>query len=47
MPKMYMPVVDDRLELPLAPPMYSRGAVNNWRIDQGITRGMKVVEVVL
>ena len=47
MPKMYMPVVDDNLELPLFPPMYSRGAVSHWQRDQGITRGMKVVEVIL
>jgi len=47
MPKMYMPVVDDNLELPLAPPMYSRGAVDHWKKRKGIAGGMKVVEVIL
>lgn len=45
MPKMYMPVVNDDKELPLAPPMYSRGAVAHWGRQNGCTKVMKVVEV--
>lgn len=30
MPTMYMPVTDDRLELPLAPPFETKAAAARW-----------------
>ena len=46
MPKMYMPVTIDEYELPLAPPMYSRGAVDHWSRQTGCSR-MRIAEVVV
>lgn len=47
MPKMYMPCATDEISLPLAPPMYSRGAVDHWGKRHGCLHDMKVEEVYL
>lgn len=47
MPVMYMPVTNDEYELPLAPPMYSRGAVDCWGRKSGCAGGMRIVGVKL
>ena len=44
MPLMYMPVTSDELELPMSPPMYSRGAVEHWGRKNGCP-GVRVVGV--
>lgn len=56
MPTMYMPVTNDELELPLAPPMPSRAQVarwggispnnGNWQ-TAGTEKGFRIVGVVL